>query len=148
MSVALLDINVLIALFDPEHIHHESAHAWFAAERHNGWATCPLTENGCVRIISSGAYQSKLSTAEAIANLGFFTSQNDHVFWPDALAITSKIFIREHIERSNQITDVYLLGLAVTNRGRLVTFDRSVAAPAVSGATTDHLFILQNPQRT
>ena len=78
---------------------------WFAAERHNGWATCPLTENGCVRIISSGAYQSKLSTAEAIANLGFLTSQNDHVFWPDALAITSKIFIREHIERSNRSTD-------------------------------------------
>ena len=54
MSLAsLLDVNVLVALFDPDHVHHEAAHVWFAATRGAGWATCPLTENGVVRVLSN-----------------------------------------------------------------------------------------------
>ncbi|HEY7215024.1 MAG TPA: hypothetical protein VIC28_10365 [Thermoanaerobaculia bacterium] len=64
--VALLDVNVLVALFDPDHVHHEAAHTWFAAHRGAGWATCPLTENGLIRILSNPAYAATLETPAAL----------------------------------------------------------------------------------
>jgi uncharacterized protein len=64
--VALLDVNVLVALFDPDHVHHEAAHGWFAANRAAGWATCPLTENGLIRVLSNPAYAVTPETPAAI----------------------------------------------------------------------------------
>ena len=57
---ALLDVNVLIALFDQEHVHHELSHDWFSDNRRDGWATCPVTENGFLRVLSNPAYSSAL----------------------------------------------------------------------------------------
>jgi predicted nucleic acid-binding protein len=56
MSVALLDVNVLIALLDRRHVHHDPAHGWFAAAQANGWATCPLTQNAVLRILGQPRY--------------------------------------------------------------------------------------------
>ena len=82
--VALLDINVLVALFDPEHAHHEAAHEWFAANRATGWATCPLTENGFVRVLSNPAYAPMPERPPALlGRLRAFCESGEHTFWPD-----------------------------------------------------------------
>jgi uncharacterized protein len=136
---ALLDVNVLVALFDPHHIHHETAHDWFAANRHFGWATCPMTESGFVRVVSNPAYgASGERAATAIERLRVFAASGDHQFWRDALSLQDDLFDLARAS-SRQLTDVYLLGLAVNRRGRLATFDRSVPLAAVRGATREHL---------
>ena len=83
MSVALLDVNVLVALFDPKHDHHEDAHRWFGRNRRYGWATCPITINGCVRVLSHAAYPTvKATPAEVTAHLRRICLEPDHHFWP------------------------------------------------------------------
>lgn len=145
MRVALFDTNVLIALFDPDHIHHATAHTWFAANRGFGWATCPITLNGCIRIMSRAGYEARVSVTEAMTLVQERIAQDDHFFWPDSILLTSDLFIPEKIKGPKQITDVYLLGLAVANNGRLATFDQSIPISAVRGATSDNLATLQNP---
>lgn len=141
---ALLDVNVLIALFDPVHIHHEPAHAWFARHGDAGWATCPLTENALVRILSNPAYPGRRTTLDdAIQRLDRFCSSGHHVFWPEDQSIRdAALFSPVHIVGHRQITDVYLLALAVRRDGRLATFDRNIPARAVAGATKDHLVVI------
>ena len=86
--IALLDVNVLVALFYPDHIHHEAAHGWFSANREDGWATCPLTENGLVRILSNIAYTGiHESTSMIRRRLDSFCSSGNHTFWPDHLSL-------------------------------------------------------------
>ena len=86
--IALLDVNVLIALFDPAHVHHEAAHKWFAVSRAERWATCPLTENAFVRILSNPSYPGQTTTMEdAVSRLRAFCAEREHVFWPDAVSI-------------------------------------------------------------
>jgi toxin-antitoxin system PIN domain toxin len=139
---ALLDVNVLIALFDPDHVHHEAAHAWFGTHRASGWATCPLTENGVVRILSNPAYSpSAERPADVARRLAAFRDSGDHVFWPDDVSVCdSRIFDLGIGHR--HLTDVYLLALAVSRDGRLATFDRKVPAKAVRGARPDHLIVV------
>ena len=148
MSVALLDVNMLVALFDTEHSAHDLANEWFTTRRESGWATCPITLNGCLRVLSSSAYRGRLEMADNIARLKSVTSRADHVFWSDSLPITADLFEPKYIRGPKQITDVYLLGLAVLNGCRLVTLDTSISTEAVLGATKDHLLILQNPHGT
>jgi toxin-antitoxin system PIN domain toxin len=142
--VALLDVNVLVALFDPDHVHHEAAHGWFAANREAGWATCPLTENGLVRILSNPAYGSAPETPAAITRrLGVFCASGDHVFWADEVSLRdSRLFERTAPATHRQVTDVYLLGLAKRKGGRLATFDGNIPLSAVAGATRAHLEII------
>lgn len=142
--VALLDINVLVALFDPDHVHHDAAHRWFAKERRRGWATCPISENGLVRILSNASYadppQAPLDTA---ARLQQFCESGNHEFWPDAISIRELRPAEAGFALANkQITDVYLLALACHRDGRLATFDRSIPLAAVEGATSRHLEII------
>jgi toxin-antitoxin system PIN domain toxin len=139
---ALLDVNVLIALFDPDHVHHEAAHAWLSAHRSSGWATCPLTENGVVRILSNPAYSPAAERpAEIARRLAAFRESGDHVFWPDDVSVCdARVFDLSVGHR--RITDVYLLALAVRRDGRLATFDRSIPAKAVRGARADHLVVV------
>jgi len=86
--IALLDVKVLIALFDPAHIHHEAAHRWFESNRKHRWATCPLTENAFVRILSNPSYPGQSTTIEdAALRLRTFCSEREHAFWPDSLGI-------------------------------------------------------------
>lgn len=146
-GVALLDVNVLVALFDGNHTHHEAAHAWFAANRELGWATCPITENGFARVISNVAYPGRRTTLrDAINRLSSFRDSDGHVFWPDTLTLCDpNLFRPEHVSGHRQITDAYLLALAAKNGGRLASFDRRIVADAVTGATTANLTIIGGP---
>ena len=141
MSVALLDVNVLVALFDPNHMDHEDAHRWFATNKKRGWATCPITVNGCIRVLSSPAYPTiKATVAEVAERLREFCAAEHHHFWPDSVSLTDdSLFKAALIGGQQKITDAYLLGLAVRNHGRLATFDSSIPVAAVCGATKSHL---------
>lgn len=141
--IALLDVNVLVALFDPDHIHHDAAHDWFSTDRQHGWATCPLTENGLVRILSNVAYTGGHETADAIRQrLDTFCSSGNHAFWPDQVSLRDKSRFRLSGTKHGQITDIYLLGLAVERDGRLATFDRRIPLAAVIGAAPEQLEII------
>jgi toxin-antitoxin system PIN domain toxin len=135
----LLDINVLVALFDQAHVHHEPAHRWFAAKSLASWATCPLTENGFVRVISNPGYKSVSATpAEAAQRLQILCSAPEHIFWPDTLSLTDvSRFDLAKLRGHRQITDLYLAGLAHHHGGKLVTFDANIPVAAVVGASRD-----------
>ena len=141
MSIALLDVNVLVALFDPAHENHENAHYWFGKNRKHGWATCPMTANGCIRVLSSPAYPTVDATPGEVAlRLHRFCSTTDHHFWEDSVSILDDSLFRPSMIGGHQnITDAYLLGLAVRNHGRLATFDRSIPLKAVIGAGPGNL---------
>jgi toxin-antitoxin system PIN domain toxin len=140
---ALFDVNVLIAILDEEHVHHWRAHDWWAANQSDGWATCALTENGAARIMSQSGYKNPVSTAFAIDLLAEQVARTDHAFWPDDISLReSALFVPNSILGPNQITDVYLLALAVKQGGRLVTFDRAIPIAAVRGAETRHLAVI------
>jgi len=139
---ALLDVNVIIALLDPDHAFHERAHDWWAANMKRGWASCPLTENGVVRIMSQPGYSQKtrFTPGELMGRLRQFAGQTDHQFWPDEVSLRDeKIFAADRIHNSRQLTDVYLLALAVAHRGRLVTFDRGIPLSCVHNAMAGNL---------
>jgi toxin-antitoxin system PIN domain toxin len=142
---ALLDVNVLVALFFPEHVHHELAHDWFADNEHDGWATCPITQNGFVRVAAQlRPGGSPLRTGTAAEHLARFCASDHHQFWPDAVSLLdTKLFRPELIGGPRQLTDAYLLGLAKTKRGRLVTFDAGIALKAVIGASKRDLQIVR-----
>ena len=142
--VALLDVNILVALFDPDHVHHELAHDWFADHRAHGWATCPVTENGCVRVLANPKYRVIVPRPiELVERLRRFCSSGDHAFWPAFVSLRDEtIFKPPFIRGHRQLTDVYLLGLAVKTGGRLATFDRAIPLGAVVGATRDALAVI------
>jgi toxin-antitoxin system PIN domain toxin len=142
--IALLDVNVLVALFDPDHVHHDLAHDWFADRRADGWATCPMTEAGFIRVVSNPNYQpDPPRPAVAAAQLRRFCASGHHHFWPDALSpLTEKAFAFTGVRGYRQITDVYLLGLARHLDGTLATFDRSIPLSSVLGATSRHLTVV------
>lgn len=140
---ALLDVNVLIALLDSDHVHHAAAHAWLSANIESGWASCPLTQNGCIRILSQSAYPGCLPAAAVAGRLSAATATRWHEFWPDSLdPVGSGLIDWGAILSSRQVTDTYLLALAVRHAGRLVTFDRSITPRAVSGAMDRHLLVI------
>lgn len=143
MSIALLDVNVLVALFDPAHVSHEDAHRWFALNRKRGWATCPITINGCIRVLSNPAYPTVTATPGEVADrLRDFCGTPHHHFWPDSISLTDEARFRwAMIGGHQQVTDVYLLGLAVHHHGRLATFDKGIPLKAVHGATPGHLVL-------
>lgn len=144
MSIALLDVNVLVALFDPAHGNHEEAHHWFGRNRRHGWATCPMTSNGCIRVLSNPAYPTAEATpAEVAVRLRSFCSTTDHHFWEDSVSLMDESLFRPSMIGGHQkITDAYLLGLAVRNHGRLATFDRSIPVKAVLGAGAENLVLI------
>ncbi|HOZ49130.1 MAG TPA: PIN domain-containing protein [Candidatus Hydrogenedentes bacterium] len=129
MSVGLLDVNVLIALAWPSHVHHREAHAWFAANRAAGWATCPLTQSAFVRVSSNPRIIPEAVTPlEALALLHEVVRLDHHVFWPDDMPFDRESLRTELLVSHRQVNDAYLLGLAIRNNGKLVTFDRGIAA--------------------
>lgn len=144
MSAYLLDVNVLVALFDADHVHHEIAHFWFADQKANGWATCPITENGVVRVLAHPGYGRADTRFEAIVErLRSFRESGHHHFWHDGTSIADLAAIRPSYMRGHrQLTDVYLLALALRMGGRLATFDRSIPVSAVVGATKSTLAVI------
>lgn len=141
MGVALLDVNVLVALFYVDHVHNEAAHRWLATERSRGWATCPVTVNGCIRVLSGSTYpQLRLQPYDVIDDLRALCASTDHHFWSDSVSVLDdSLFNHSSLRGHKQITDAYLLGLAVRNHGRLATFDRNVPIAAVKGARPSNL---------
>ena len=141
---ALLDVNVLLALSNPKHTHHEIAHDWFADNHSHGWATCAVTENGFVRVLSNAAARAgAFRPSEVIDLLRRFCSAREHVFWPDAVSLTDAALFNPSLIRGHrQVSDVYLLGLAKKMGGYLVTFDGGIPLGAVIGATRDTIAII------
>lgn len=143
MNRALLDINVLLATLDSDHVDHDRARGWLEHEIDAGWASCALTQNGFVRIISQPRYPSPITPAEAIELLGLACAERYHEFWEcDVSVLDPQLFNRKRLHGPRQITDSYLLALAVRRHGRFVTFDDSVPLSAVRGATSAHLVVL------
>jgi toxin-antitoxin system PIN domain toxin len=140
---ALLDVNVLIALLDSDHASHDSAISWFSKHAREGWASCPITQNGCIRIMSNPAYPNPLPVQAVIEHLAEACQQDVHEFWPDEVSLLdADVVDSSRIHGSRQLTDVYLLALAVRRKGRLVTFDTGIPLAAVRKATTQELLIL------
>jgi toxin-antitoxin system PIN domain toxin len=133
----LLDVNVMIALIDPAHIQHDRAHEWFAKTGSKAWATCPLTQNGVLRIVGHPRYPSSPGTPAAVAALltGFLALPG-HEFWADDLTLLdSRLVQPDRLLESAQVTDTYLLALAAAHDGRLATFDRNLVTDAVSNGS-------------
>lgn len=140
---ALLDVNVLIALLDVDHSSHRRASAWLMAHSENGWASCPITQNGCIRIMAHPGYPGAFPVNMLAQRLREATESRLHEFWPDGVSILDETTIdASRIHGPRQITDVYLLALAVRHGGRFVTFDRGIATAAAPGATQQHLLTL------
>lgn len=132
---ALLDVNVLIALLDVDHVHHRPAMAWMARNASGGWASCPITQNGCIRIMSQPGYPNPVPAASVAERLAEATFLPNHAFWSDGISLLAPGQIDwTRILGSRQVTDAYLLALAVKHEGRLVTFDKAVPLAAVAGA--------------
>ena len=131
---ALLDVNVLIALLDAEHVHHEAARRWLRENIQHGWATCPITQNGCLRIMAQPGYSNRVPAPLVAERLREATATIHHRFWPDNVSLLETNTVDwERIIGPKQITDVYLLALAVEHQGRFVTFDARIAPDAVRG---------------
>ena len=131
----LLDVNVLIALIDPTHVGHEVAHHWFDIEGKAAWATCPMTENGVIRIVGNPKYPNTPGSTAIVAEIVTqLRALPGHFFWPDDISLVDT----DHVDASKvlipaQVTDTYLLALAAAHGGKLATFDRRLSAKAVKG---------------
>jgi toxin-antitoxin system PIN domain toxin len=136
--------NVLFVPFDPTDVHHEAAHAWFGTNRHHRYATCALTENAFVRVLSNPASPRPRTTVEdAAAGLRTFCSERQHAFWTDSVSVRDDgRFQWNHVQRHRQLMDVYLLALAVANEGRLATFDSTISLRAVERAEARNLELI------
>jgi toxin-antitoxin system PIN domain toxin len=138
----LLDVNVLIALIDPGHVAHDDAHAWFESTGRDAWATCPMTENGVLRIVGNPRYPNSLGSPAAVMPIvAKLRSLAGHSFWADDLSLVDAENIdAAKILTSAQVTDTYLLALAATHHGQLASFDRRLATvPLRGGKSALHL---------
>jgi uncharacterized protein len=129
VAVNLLDVNVLIALIWPEHQFHHQASSWFHNNARHGWATCPVTQMGFVRVLSSSPITNAPSVTEALRLLESNLEHPAHEFWHDEIGLLRAINLAgATLKGFRQITDAYLLGLTMHRKGKLATFDRSIAA--------------------
>lgn len=138
MSVPLLDVNMLVALAWPNHVHHERAHAWFRGVRRSGWATCPATQSGFIRVSSNRHVVAEAPTpAEARALLQQMVGIGAHEFWSDDVAPAETGGPFDRVVGYRQVTDAHLLALAIRRHGRLATFDRGARELVPAGLTAD-----------
>jgi toxin-antitoxin system PIN domain toxin len=136
---ALLDVNVLIALLDAGHVHHAVASRWLGEHLAAGWASCPLTQNGCLRILSTPSYPRHQPVAVVASRLAEAAATPHHEFWADDISVLEAArFAHERWLHSRQITDAYLLALAVRRDGVFVTLDRGIDLRLVPGAAPRH----------
>jgi uncharacterized protein len=125
----LLDTNVLIALAWPVHEFHDRVGRWFARHSRAGWATCPFTEAAFVRVLSNPAFSANaLTVANALLVLESNVNLPHHQFWPDSIPVAGALRNVECLTGHRQITDAYLVGLALHRRGKLATFDKGIRA--------------------
>jgi hypothetical protein len=141
---ALLDVNVLIALLDAAHVHHQLATSWLGTNIRPGWASCPITQIGCIRIMSQPAYPNVQPAALVAERLRLAAKDRHHEFWAaDTNLLATPAVNWTGILRSRLVTDAYLLALAVAHKGRFVTFDRQVPFDAVPAARPRHLTVVE-----
>ena len=140
---ALLDVNVLIALLDADHSLHARATRWFAGRVRRGWASSPITQNGCARVMSHPGYPNPVPVRAVMERLGEATASPHHEFWSDDVSLLDeRITDAARIHGPRQITDLYLLALVVQHDGQFVTFDGSISLDAVRRAEEKHLLVL------
>jgi uncharacterized protein len=128
VTTALVDLNILVALLWPAHEHHDAAHRWFSGRGQSRWATCPLTQLGCVRLLSNPAFsRDALRPVEAVALLEKNLAHPAHEFWPDGLQLPAAVKgVGAALTGHKQVVDAYLLALARQRQGVLATFDRGL----------------------
>jgi uncharacterized protein len=133
LTTFLLDVNVLIALVDPTHVQHDEAHAWFSRLGKRNFATCPITENGLMRIVGHPRYPNSPGPPSAIAKLlRAFRAMPGHHFWPDNISVVDDAHIDVgRLSSHGRVTDSYLLALAGARGGRLATLDHKLSPEAV-----------------
>lgn len=142
---ALLDVNVLIALLDAAHVHHRAATRWIDADLAAGWASCPITQNGCIRIMSPPSYPGTIPAAAVASRLREAAARPEHVFWPDDVNLLQHDALDwARVLGARQVTDAYLLALALRHGGRLITLDQRIDVGTVIGARAEHLEIIAN----
>lgn len=144
MSALLLDVNVLVALFDPAHLHHEAAHKWFARRGKASWATCPLTINGCLRVLFRIA---AITAPTPVSNIA--DQLRDFLMLPGRIDFSSQLELTDteqfdltKLRGPNQLTNAVLLAIAVQNRAKLLTFDRNIPWQAVRAASRESIHLL------
>lgn len=145
MSAYLLDVNVLLALSWPAHQFHGVVQKWFAANSSKGWATCPLVQAGFVRILSNPAFSARaVTTKEAFEALEANTKHPTHRFWSDDLPLVAvSANLRADRLGHQQVTDAYLLALAIHNRGKLATLDQRLKSLVGNDRERDHLEVIR-----
>jgi toxin-antitoxin system PIN domain toxin len=131
----LLDVNVVLALLDPQHVFHEAAHAWAAREKDASWYTCPLVQHGVLRVASQPRYPNSLGTVDAVRRvLAQFVSSPRHRFLADDVSLLDVGRVADAtLLTPLHLTDLHLLALAVRHGVQLATFDRRVPAAAITG---------------
>ena len=131
----LLDVNVLIALIDPAHIHHDIANRWFEEEGRRDWATCPITQNGVLRVVGNPRYGNHPGSPAVVAGvLAKLVALDGHSFWPDDVSLLDEGLVdASRLLNAAHLTDTYLLALACSKAGRLATLDRRLITSAVRG---------------
>ena len=134
MSAFLLDVNVLTALLDPNHTHHDRAHDWFGGPGRERWISCPTTENGTVRIVGHPKYANAQPVPVVLESLESLTRVGHHRFEPDAVSLLDDSIKRSNLLSSSQVTDTYLVQLAVSLRAKLATFDARIVTSAIPNA--------------
>lgn len=140
---ALLDVNILLALLDPDHLRHGDVRSWYAGAHGDGWASCPLSQNGFLRIISQRSYSRPLKIGDALVALRAATSRAEHEFWPDDFTVLDAAHVdHTRLLGPKQITDVYLLALAVKHGGQFVTLDSGISYRAARGGRPENLVVL------
>lgn len=140
---ALLDINVLLALLDSDHVDHELARDWISGRIDQGWASCALTQNGFVRVISQPRYPNPVPPSVAIDRLRRASATEHHQYWTCSVTLLDRRNVdSDRVHGPRQVTDVYLLALAAAHGGRFVTFDRTIPLSAAPGAGPQHLVVL------
>ena len=144
----LLDVNVLIALIDSQNSQHKAAHNWFSGIGQKSWATCPLTENGVLRVVGNPRFPNSPGSPRTVAeSLDSLLGLPGHKFWPDDISLLDRgKFDLRRLLTASQVTDSYLLGLAIAHGGQLATFDRRLIPDAVqNGAQGLHLISPNTP---
>lgn len=131
MTEHLLDVNVVIALIDPLHLHHDRAHRWFAARGDDAWHTCPIVQNGVVRVVSNPRYPNTQPAPIVLASLASLVARPQHVFLSDSVSLLDGSVHTERLLASSQVTDTYLLHLAASHDAQLATFDTRIVTSAV-----------------